>query len=54
MISLIVFGTFSFSSRFSSVHVEEDPTEEAGSLVLMNMSILSIFFFIFLNSFPFF
>ena len=45
MISLVVFSTFSFSSCFSSVHVEEDPSEEAGSLVLMNMSILFIFFF---------
>ena len=47
MISLIVFGTFSFSSCFSSVYVEEDPSEEAGSLVLMNMSLL----FFFLNLF---
>ena len=53
MISLVVFGTFSFSSCFSSVYVREDPSEEAGSLVLMNISILFIFL-IFLTSFPFF
>ena len=42
MISLVVFGTFSFSSRFSSVYVEEDPSEEAGSLEY-ELTVLNLF-----------